>query len=55
MKATEKRLEYKKLDKDRVLVTAYRPGQKPVKTIVLVFSPEELEELDSAPIDAPRR
>jgi hypothetical protein len=42
-------IEYKRLDTNRVLVIAKRPGKKPLKTIVEVFRPEELEE----PINAP--
>ena len=45
----EKRFEYKRLDRDRVLVIAHRPGKKPLKTIVEVFHPDQLEELCGTP------
>lgn len=46
----DRRIEYKRLDSDRVLVIAYRPGKKPLKTIIEVFHPEQFEELREAPV-----
>ncbi len=48
-KPTEQRIEYKRLDKNRVLVIAHRSGKKSLKTIVEVFTPEELEAPQEAP------
>lgn len=48
-KPMEQRIEYKRLDKDRVLVIAHRVGKKSLKTIVEVFTPEELEAPKNAP------
>ncbi len=48
-KSMEPRIEYKRLDKDRVLVIAHRADKKPLKTIVEVFTPEELEMPQNAP------
>lgn len=45
-------IEYKRLSGDRVLVIARRSGDKPLKTIVEVFSPHEIEELEESPAPA---
>ncbi len=47
LKPAPPKIEYKRLDKDRLLVTAHR-GKKQLKTIVELFSPEELEPSQNA-------
>ena len=42
------KIEYQRLYKDRLLVTAHRAGKKTLKTIVELFSPEELEPSQNA-------